>query len=402
MGKNILIISQHFYPEIGSAGNRMKNIYQLLEQEYTVNVLTTEPSYPNKSIYEDNEFWDEPNNHFNSEMVHRVRIKNRKYSRSIINRLFYYMEITIKMLLFIINNKKHYDLIFVSSPPIFIGFVGLIAKWRYKSKLILDIRDLWPESLKGVGVFDYKLVIWLLKLVEKLLYKKSNTIIVNSKGFIKYIHENFQIDLNKILFLPNSARLSELSVSKQETIKIKKRVVFAGNIGLAQDVSLLMSLAEGLQKNNIHLDIIGYGMKRSDLQNHTEINKLENVHFLSTKTRKKCLEIIREYPVGIATLNDKEVFKTVLPGRIIDYMICGVPVVAAVSGYSEEVILKNGVGYVTNSRNVDELIDYIIEILSSETIIERMSSNAVNCVKNDFLWEENIKKLYDNVEYLLH
>ncbi|KGA96891.1 glycosyl transferase family 1 [Alkalihalobacillus alcalophilus ATCC 27647 = CGMCC 1.3604] len=399
MKKNILIISQHFYPEIGSAGNRMKNMYQLLEKEYTVSVLTTEPSYPNKSIYEDNEFWDEPK--FNSQLIHRVKIKSRKYSRSIINRLLYYLEITIKMLFFIMKNKKEYDLIVASSPPIFIGIVGLMAKWRYKSKLILDIRDLWPESLKGVGVFNYKIIIWLLRLIEKLLYKKSNTILVNSKGFINYIQENYKISLEKILFLPNSAREIELEMYTKKTESIRKRVIFAGNIGLAQDVSLLMKVAEGLQKNNIHLDIIGYGMKHVDLRNFTEINRLENVHFLSTKTRKKCLEVISNYPAGIATLNDKEVFKTVLPGRIIDYMTCGVPVVAAVSGYSEQVILNNDVGYVTNTRNVDELINYIMEILSSETTIHRMSTNAVNCVKRDFLWEENIKELYDNIEKLL-
>ena len=206
----ILIISQNFYPEIGSAGNRIKNIFQLLEQDgYHVTILTTEPSYPNKKIYSDERFWnDETLN--GSTNVNRIKINNKKYSFSIINRLLYYLEVAIKMLFFVLFDRKKYDAIFVSSPPIFIGFVGLIAKYHYHARLILDVRDLWPESLKGVGVFNYKIIINFFSLFEKVLYKKADNIIVNSLGFIDYITEKTNINKNSIKFMPNSARINEI------------------------------------------------------------------------------------------------------------------------------------------------------------------------------------------------
>ena len=94
----VLLITQNFYPEIGSAGNRMKNIFQLLQQEeYDVKVLTTEPSYPNKNIYSDEQFWDDRQMNENQN-VHRISVRNRKYSINMFNRLIYYIEVATKML----------------------------------------------------------------------------------------------------------------------------------------------------------------------------------------------------------------------------------------------------------------------------------------------------------------
>lgn len=124
-------------------------------------------------MYKDKDFWDESSLHLNVETIHRVKISNRKYSRSVLNRLIYYLEVAFRMLLFVMRKRRGYDLVFVTSPPIFVGIVGVVAKWRFKSKLLLDIRDLWPESLKGVGVFNYKPIIFLMKKKLKGIYIKK-------------------------------------------------------------------------------------------------------------------------------------------------------------------------------------------------------------------------------------
>jgi hypothetical protein len=146
------MISQNFYPEIGSAGNRAKNIFQLLQGKgYQIQVSTTESTYPNKDIYQDSRFWNEENLNITSSII-RVKMFSRNDSKSIFTRLIYYLEMAFRMVLYVLKIRKGMRTIFVSSPPIFVGFVGLIAKVRYKGELILDIRDLWSESLKGVGI----------------------------------------------------------------------------------------------------------------------------------------------------------------------------------------------------------------------------------------------------------
>ena len=385
----ILMITQNFYPEIGSHANRMKNLFQLLESEgYDVSVLTTEPSYPNKHLYDDKKFWNDPT--LEDEIkIQRIKVKNRKYALNMLNRLIHYLEISIKMLFYILFNKQKYDVVLVTTPAIFIAFVGVIAKFRYRAKFILDVRDLWPESLKGVGVFNKKIIINFFSILEIYLYKKATHIIINSFGFKDYIINKAKISANKITYIPNAARKYELNT----TVKVHRifRVIYTGNIGLAQDVEFLKSLVRKLNKNHILITIVGYGQKKNELQRFIQENKLTNATMVNPTTREECLNLNAEHDVGILSLNNIDVFDTVLPGKLIDYMISGIPVVAAVSGYSKEVIEKYETGFVSEKRDAYEIAKYILLLKNSPELREKLANNGINLIKEHFIWEKNIE-----------
>ena len=388
----MLIITQNFYPEIGSHANRMNNLFQLLKEEsYDVSVLTTEPSYPNKYLYEDKKFWND-NTLDNECKIHRIKVKNRKYALNMLNRLVHYLEISIKMLLFVLFNKQKFDVVLVTTPAIFIALVGVIAKFRYRSRLILDVRDLWPESLKGVGVFNRKIIINCFSLLEIFLYKKANYIIINSIGFKDYIIKKAKIKPTKITYIPNAARQHELC----STYKYHKkfRVIYTGNIGLAQDVEFLKSLAQKLDKNHILITIVGYGQKKNELQNFIRDRKLNNVVFVNPTTRAECIKLNSEHDVGVLSLNNNDVFDTVLPGKLIDYMISGLPVVAAVSGYSKEIIQKYQTGFVSEKRDAYEIVKYIVLLKANPELREKTAYNAIDLIKEHFIWEKNIHRLF--------
>lgn len=387
----VLIITQNFHPEIGSHANRMNNIFQLLQIEgYEVSVLTTEPSYPNKNLYEDRQFWNNKslNEHQN---IHRVHVKNRKYAFSMLNRLIHYLEISLKMLFFVLFDKQKYDVVFVTSPAIFMAFVGVIAKIKYKSKFILDIRDLWPESLKGVGVFNNKFIIKFFSILEVYLYRKAHYIVINSIGFMDYIVKKANVDSNKIIFIPNAAREYEVNPIDKEDEYFK--VIYTGNIGLAQDVDFLKELVNNLAEKNIRITIVGYGQKKNELFNFIKENKLDNVTIENPTTRNECLKLNANHDVGVLALNNKEVFDTVLPGKLIDYMSSGLPVVAAVSGYSKELIEKNQTGFVSESRDAAEIVEYILMLKNNPEVRKEIANNSIKLIRNHFLWEKNIQKL---------
>ncbi|WP_042143715.1 glycosyltransferase family 4 protein [Paucisalibacillus sp. EB02] len=392
--KKILMISQNFYPEIGSAGNRMKSIYVLLKNlGYDIKVLTTEPTYPNRKFYENGNLWDDEELNQDPD-IYRINVKNKKYSRSLLNRLFYYLEVAIKMFVYILRNKGEFSTVITTSPPIFIAIVGLFAKKYYKAELILDIRDLWPESLKGVGVFNSPFIIKIFKKIEKIMYETANEIIVNSRGFIEYIVSRHSASSTKITYIPNGARKDEITSNNVETFK----VIYAGNIGLAQDDLVLKKLAKELNERKTELTIIGYGLKKDSFIEYCKENNLVNVSFLSPTTREECLKIISTHQVGVVSLEDKEVFKTVLPGKIIDYMTCGVPIVGSVSGIAKEVILSEQVGFVSEDNNVKEMIYYIDTIKNNPLLRQEMSQNGNLYVQRDFLWESNIDSLVNILE----
>lgn len=395
--KKVLLITQNFYPEIGSAGNRTKNIYQLLKREgYEVTVLTTEASYPNKKIYQDQKFWnDDSLNH--DKNINRVRVATRKYSLNMFNRLLYYIEVTFKMILFVLFDRSKYGTVFVSSPPIFIGLVGVIAKYKYKVKLILDIRDLWPESLKGVGVFNHKPIIWMFSFFERFLYNRANYIVVNSVGFIDYIYGKSKIQKENITFLPNSARMEEMLFENQKDSN-EFKVIYTGNLGLAQDIDFLKELSVQFNRHKVRMNIIGYGIRRMELVEFIKENELNYVSFIKPTTREECLKLNVQHDIGLISLQDKEVFDTVLPGKIIDYMISGLPIVASVSGYSKYIIEKYETGLVSEDRDINEILEYILHLKNNTDVRRDIGNKSKKLIKSKFLWEDNIRTLITLIE----
>ncbi|MGE6630258.1 glycosyltransferase family 4 protein [Bacillus sp. NPDC077027] len=386
MPKKILLITQNFYPEIGSAGNRLKNIYLLLRRKgYDIKVLTTHPTYPQRNFYNSRDFWDEEELNREKERITRVEVKNKKYAFSFLNRLIYYLEIMVKMIIFIFKDKNKYDLIYVTTPPIFVAFAGIIAKYRYKTKMILDLRDLWPDSLKGVGVFKNPVIIWMFKFAEKYIYTKSDHIVINSEGFQEHLLNQKQ----KTTFIPNSTRKDELPQNINRTTN-DFTVVFAGNLGLAQDVATLRNIAIQLKEYNIKMLILGYGVNKRSLEEFVNKRELSHVEFIKPVSRKQCLNIMSKCDVGIATLNNSLIFETVLPGRIIDYLSCRLPVVASVSGYSKELIEREGVGLVAQTKSSKEMVSLILQLYNDPTLVQKKKKNCGEFIERNFLWENNI------------
>src|SRR5690625_1515618 len=299
MKKRTLIVTQNFYPVIGSAGNRMKNIFQLLNKnEIETHVITTEPGYPNKNMYKDSTFWDDEQLNEESDKIYRVQIKNSN-SLNLYRRLFFYIEIMFRFLYMMWRiRKEKYDYIIVSTPPIFIVLSAMIGKIFLRSKLILEVRDLWPDSLIGVKAFNSKIIIKIFRLFEMVMYRRADHIVINSNGVKSHIQAKLKRNKDKIIYLPNGPRMYELVQDK--TNQTDFNVVYTGNIGLAQDVEKLKQIAFLLHKNNIGFHVMGYGMKRQDFIEYIKKNNLSNVIIHDASTRKQSLELIKSCSIAIA------------------------------------------------------------------------------------------------------
>ncbi|MDH2887877.1 glycosyltransferase family 4 protein [Bacillus cytotoxicus] len=394
--KKILMVTQNFYPEIGSAANRMKNVYlELKKRGYDVTVLTSDPSYPNRNLYKDSIYWNDEN--IEKDIV-RIYPKTRKYTRNLFRRLVLYIEVAFRLILAICKDKKKYDYVFVSTPSIFVAIAGMFAKRKMKAKLILDVRDLWPESLIGIGFFDKG---WILKIAYKLEYKMyhaADEIIINSKGFFPYITSK-GIKPNRISFMPNSLTEEELSIVPQRNSSNQLTVIYTGNIGLAQDIKKLISVAEYLKEyKNISFKIIGYGYQKKDIEESLEAKHLSNIQLIKPKNRKDTLAEIADADIAYVSLVEKDVFKKVLPGKVMDYMSRGKPIVADVGGYAKEVIEEAQCGFVTENRTVAELGNYIVKLAQDKQLQNQLGKNGYQYAFRTLRWKTNIETLVDILE----
>ncbi|MDA1522946.1 glycosyltransferase family 4 protein [Bacillus cereus] len=394
--KKILMVTQNFYPEIGSASNRMKNIYlELNERGYDVKILTSDPSYPNRNLYKDSSYWYDEN--IEKDIV-RIHPKTRKYTRNLFRRLMLYIEVAFRLILAICKDKEKYDYIFVSTPSIFIPVAGMFAKRKMKAKLIVDVRDLWPESLIGIGFFNKN---WILKFAYKLEYKiyhAADNIIINSKGFYSYISST-GIAPNRISFMPNSLTEKELSTVPKKNISDQLTVIYTGNIGLAQDIKKLILIAEHLKEyKNISFKIIGYGYQKRELGESIETMQLPNIQLIDPKNREDTLAEIINADIAYVSLVEKDVFKKVLPGKVMDYMSMRKPIVADVAGYAKEVIEDAQCGFVTEDRTVAELSDYIIKLAQDKQLRNRLGENGYQYAFRTLRWKTNIETLLKILE----
>lgn len=383
----ILLITQNFYPEIGSGANRLKNIYIQLSKEHDVEVLTTNPSYPNAKMYEEKKYWssDEINN---SKDIMRLKMRTDKQSKSMAFRLLYYFELAYKVRVYVGKYQHLYDAVYVTTPNIFLPWAAFFQKGEKGVQRILEVRDLWPDSVRDVEKMNIDLYFPILKFMEKMLYKHSDKIVINNEGFRKYI--NRMIKNKPVLFLPNAFTEKEAGF---EEAPEDFRVIYTGNIGFAQSYEKLQEMAHKLEESKINFKIIGYGMNAHLFQSYIEYNDFEYVTFEEEKTREECLIEIRNSNIQLSILKDSDVFLNVLPGKVIDGIASGIPVVTNLGGYTSELINEYYVGYAKEKANSDELTEAIKKIKKDNELELELRNNAKKLLKTHFMWEENIEKL---------
>lgn len=383
----ILLITQNFYPEIGSCANRLKNLYIQLSKKHEVEVLTTNPSYPNAKMYDEDKYWSNDQiNH--SKDIMRFKMRTDKQSKSMVFRLLYYFELAYKVRVYVKKYQHLYDVVYVTSPNIFLPWAAFFQKRKKGVQRILEVRDLWPDSVRDVEKMNIDLFFPILKFMEKMMYKQSDKIVINNEGFRKYI--NRMIKKKPILFLPNAFTEKEAGF---EAAPDEFRVIYTGNIGFAQSYEKLQEMAHKLEENKINFKIIGYGMNAHLFQSYIEYNDFEYVTFEEEKTREECLVEIRNSNIQLSILKDSEVFLNVLPGKVIDGIASGVPVVTNLGGYTSDLINEYHVGYAKEKATVYDLVDAIMEVKSNKELELILRENSKELLKSHFLWESNIEKL---------
>lgn len=406
--KKILIISEVFYPEIGSGSNRItKLLIQLKKQGYNVDVLTSEPSYPNKDIYRKDGYKDieKEKDIYKDSKIKRVRTSNIKRTSNFFLRLYIYINFFLKSVFSLIFRRDKYDVVIATIPSPFAGILGIIAKIRFGCKYILDIRDLWPECIKNIGLFRRnKFSLKISYKLEKIIFKFTDSIVINSDGFRNYlIQNNYK---KKIVFIPNGLQIQEIEKYKEISRKSKKHkkftVIYSGMIGLPQNIKSIVRVANHLRHiNDIEFKIIGTGIQEGKVKELIEHYKLNNIKVYEPMPKNKVIEEVAKCHVGLVHLRKDSAFDLVMPGKIVDYMGIGIPIVAGVEGYADKIINESNSGIVIEPDDYVELSKAILKIYRSNELQKYYSNNGREYCLNSFCIEKNLAKYIDLIEEVI-
>lgn len=384
----ILLITQNFYPEIGSGANRFKNLYTQLSKNHEVTVLTTKPTYPNAKMYKDDKYWNEPLINVSSDIM-RLNMRSNKQGRTMASRMFYYLELAYKVRTYIRKYQHEYDAIYVTTPNIFLPWATFFFQKKLKStKRILEVRDLWPDSVRDIDKINIDKFYPTLKFMEKMMYRKADRIVINNEGFRAHIAR--MAPLKSQLFIPNAFTSNEVGF-RQPPEDFK--VIYTGNIGFAQSYDQLINVAHMLEEREIIFNVIGYGVNAHKFNHYIKKHNFKYVHTHEEKSRSECLDMIRHHSIQLSLLKESDVFLNVLPGKIIDGIGCGIPVVTNLGGYTNSMINTYKVGFAKEKATAEEIIEAIEKIRDDEKLEASYRENSRTLLDEKFLWENNIKKL---------
>jgi glycosyltransferase involved in cell wall biosynthesis len=364
---HILIVSQYFWPE----SFRINDLaVGLQEKGHQVTVLTGLPNYPKGTLFPGYSIFNKHNESYNGINVIRVPLIPRGNSskhRLVLNYLsFVFFACCLSPFMCV----DKYDAIYVFAPsPITVALPAILLKKIMRIPLLLSIQDLWPESLTATGAVNSGKILKVVDKLVKYIYNNSDKLLMQSPSFVQLV-ERFDIPPNKIEYYPNSIEKFFQPISESSIhVDIKPLpngfiVMFAGNIGEAQDFPTILAAAKKLREyKDIHWVILGDGRAKSWVEAQVHAEELnETVHLYGRFPVDAMPHYFAYADVMLVTLKRDPVFALTLPTKIQSYFACAKPIIAALDGEGAKVINDSGAGLVSPAEDVNQLSDSVLRM----------------------------------------
>ncbi len=393
----ILIVTQYYFPETFKSTDLS---FELQKRGHDVTVLTGLPNYPEGKIFDGYSIFKNRRQNINGVKIIRSLLLARGKGgglRLFLNYFSFAFFASLKA--FGLSFKNKYDAVIVHEPsPITQYYPAFLLNKLQKVPVYFWVMDLWPESLRTAGGVENKFVLNIFRKMVISFYKNSKKILITSKGFKNSILEKGNFE-HKIEYFPNWA---EDSISEGDTsyeipeLSPGFKLMFAGNVGEAQDMDSVMQAALLLKdKKEIKWIIIGDGRKMPFVTDFIKQNDLQETVFLMGRFPVEAMAaFFDKADVMLVSLKDDPIFNVTVPAKVQAYMAAGKPVMAMLNGEGAEIIADADCGMSVNAGDSEDLAAKVVEFskLDSEEL-KKMGQNARNFYKNNFRLEECIDNL---------
>jgi len=400
----ILYITQYFYPEVGATTNRaLANVRYLAKKGHRVTVLTEMPNHPKGIIFDNYKrkiFLKEKMENFT---INRVWVYTNQ-KKNFLTRLFFYFSFMFLGIICTLFNWKKYDIVYVTSPPLFLGSIGLFLKKIFRNvKFIFEVRDLWPDAAIEMGELNnIKFINFSYKL-ENLLYKNADHIVAVTQNFKDKIIKKGCSE-KKISIIRNGSDLSfkKVVVSKELRNRFNASenfiAIYAGILGLAQNLQIIIDAAKKLENENVIVLLLGTGPKENELKNYADKVKVKNLKFLGEIPTNEISAYFSLANCGIIPLRNIEVFKSTIPSKLFDYMSAALPILLGVKGEAASILNQSKAGITFEPDNSEDLAEKIVYLKNTPNLLFEMKTKGRRFVKHNY----NRKILAAKLEKLLN
>lgn len=396
----ILLVTQYFWPE-NFKGNDIA--FDLVKRGHSVTVLTSKPNYPQGSFYEGYNFFNKRNETVQGVNIIRVPIIPRRTGKGLHLILNYLSFVFFSFFAVMFRVNRNFDAVFVQQlSPVTMALPGIWAKRKCNCPLYLWVLDLWPESVSAASNISNKNVMKLLDKLVNYIYNNSDKILISSNSFRSSIKPRLKDKNKAIIYFPNWAEdvftMKTIENVSIPNLPVGHNIMFAGNIGEAQDFISILEVIKATQNLKVNWIIVGDGRKFSWLKNEVEKNKLQKVHLLGRYPLEQMPNFFSKADSMLVSLKDEPVFSLTVPAKIQAYMASSKVVLGMLNGEGKELINLSEGGFAVDAGDYKALTAIIKKLITlGPSRINEMESKSKEYYLNHF----DKFKLMDQLEIML-
>ncbi len=391
-----IVFFTHYFPPEGNAPatRTYEHCVRWAKQGHEITVITCAPNVPDGKVYDGykNRIWPQKEI---VDGIHVIRVwtyvaANAGGLKRILNFVSYMISAVFAFTFFCRRPK----LIIATSPQFFCGWAGVLASWIKWRPMLLEIRDIWPESIVTVGAMKKGLIVRCLEILEKWMYRGARHIVAVGNGYRDKILE--KVDLpNKISVITNGVDAdkyvpTEKSQAFLEETKLTGQFVcsYVGTIGMAHGLEVVLRASKKLAEqgvDDIAFCLVGDGASREDLQKKVIAAGLEErIQLTGRLAKEKMPEVLASSDCLLVHLKKTDLFETVIPSKIFEAMAMSRPIIMGVRGESADIVAASKSGIDMEPENEDDLVDALLEIKNQTGRLEELQKNGRQFVVENY------------------
>ncbi|MFC1634950.1 glycosyltransferase family 4 protein [Planctomycetota bacterium] len=400
----ILFFTHYFPPEANAPANR---VYELCKRWVKngdeVHVITGVPNVPTGTVYEGYKnrlVQAEAMDGIQTTRIWTYLAANRGKIKRILNYVSYMFSASIAGMF-----VPKPDIIIATSPQFFCGWAGVFTSRARRVPFILEVRDLWPDSIIAVGALRNKLLLRILKWLEGKMYAAAREIVTVGEGYEEELIRK-EVQAAKISIVPNGIdrevfypRYPEEKIREECGLSHEFVCSYVGTIGMASGLEVVLRTARLLkdrQRHNIKFLLVGAGAVVDELEHEAHRQNLDNIVFLGRKDRRLIPGILSISNACLVHLKKAQIFETVLPSKIFEAAAMAKPIICGVEGHAADLVRRTNAGICIEPENAEQLFSALVKLADNPKLCDTLGQAG-----HEYVMEHHdrdvIAKDYQNV-----
>lgn len=405
----ILFLTHYFHPEGNAPATRVTEMTRRwAARGHAVTVITGVPNVPDGVVYEG--YRNRPVQRETRDGVDVIRVwtylaPNKGTARRILNYVSFMLSATLAGLW-----VRRPDVVIATSPQFFCGWAGVLVSWLRRRPFVLEIRDLWPESIEAVGAMRSRRLLRFLEWLELRMYAAAARIVTVGEGYREKLMAR-GVAPSRIDVVPNGVDLAAF-LAGADGRKIRERYglgdrfvcAYVGTIGMGCGLEVVLRAARRLRaggRDDLVFLLVGDGAVREELEAAARAEGLSSVIFTGRQPKSDMPAFLAATDACLVHLTRTELFKSVLPSKIFEAAAMRKPIVLGVAGFAAQLVSEAGAGICMQPENEDDLLAALEKLAADPALARRLGDAGCERIAARYSYDRLAAEYAELLERLL-